>query len=120
MLGSVIKNVWPKAEGYNYMQDAVAWVKANNPNHDPVFYNEPRLRFYAGEEFIGAWPDNWQLVQEQIQSNEINGYKFLLITYSSKHLVKIQTLKLQLPNYFLTKEISNSKGKQGILIFRKN
>ncbi len=120
MLGSVIKNVWPKAEGYNYMQDAVAWVKANNPNHDPVFYNEPRLRFYADEEFIGTWPDNWQLVQEQIQSNEINGYKFLLITYSSKHLVKIQTLKLQLPNYFLTKEISNSKGKKGILIFRKN
>jgi hypothetical protein len=102
------------------MQDAVAWVKTNNPNHDPVFYNEPRLRFYADEEFIGTWPDNWQLVQEQIQSNEINGYKFLLITYSSKHLVKIQTLKLQLPNYFLTKEISNSKGKKGILIFRKN
>jgi hypothetical protein len=99
------------------MQDAVAWVKTNNPNHDPVFYNEPRLRFHAGEEFIGTWPDNWELVQEKIQSNEISKYKFLLINYSSQQLVKIQTLKLQLPNYFLAKKISNSKGKKGTLIF---
>lgn len=101
------------------MQDSAAWIKANNPNHEPVFYNESRMRYYAGEKFIGKWTDNWDFVQEKIKSNEINGYKFLLITYSSKHLEKIETLKLQLPNYFLTKKISNSKGKKGVLIFEK-
>jgi hypothetical protein len=119
MLGSIIKNVWPKAEGYNYMQEAVAWVKANNPNHESVFYNESRMRFYAQEDFIGTWPDNWMLVQEQIKNNQINEFKYLLISYSSKQSSKIESLKIQLKDFDLLKEIKNTKGKKGVLIFIK-
>jgi uncharacterized membrane protein len=119
MLGSVIKNVWPKAEGYNYMQDAVAWVEANNPNHEPVFYNESRMRLYANEKFIGTWEDNWNVIQTKIKNNQINEFKYLLISYSSKQSSKIESLKIQLKDFDLLKEIKNTKGKKGVLIFIK-
>ncbi len=119
MVGSLMKNVWPKAEGYNYMQDAVAWVEANNPNHEPVFYNESRMRLYANEEFIGTWEDNWDVIQTQIKNNQINEFKYLLISYSSKQSSKIESLKIQLKDFDLLKEIKNTKGKKGVLIFIK-
>ena len=119
MLGSVIKNVWPKAEGYNFMQEAVAWVKANNPNHDPVFYNESRMRYYADEKFIGTWPNNWDMIQQKINNGEIEQYNYLLISYSQKDTYKIDNMKSQLKNHVITKKISDAKGKKGVLIFEK-
>lgn len=120
MLGSVIKNAWPKADGYNYMQDAVAWVKANNPNNETVFYNESRLRFYADEAFLGVWPDKLDFVQAQIVSGGINQYTFLLISYSKKQNAKVESITAQLKEYSLIKEIKNTKGKSGVLIFTRS
>lgn len=119
MLVSTIKNVWPKAEGYNYMQEAVAWVKSNNPNHEPVFYNEPRLRYYANEDFNGGWPDNIDYFKEKILNNEINQYDYLLIAYNTHHLKKIKQLIFELKDYLIVKEINAPKGKKGILILQK-
>lgn len=119
-LGSMIKNVWPKADGYNYMQDAVAWVKENNTNNETVFYNESRLRFYADQNYIDSGHDNLEFIQEQIRSSEINQYKFLLISYSSKQFKEINSIKSQLKNYSLVKEMKNNKGKKGALIYKRN
>jgi hypothetical protein len=119
MLGSIIKNVWPKAEGYNYMQEAVAWVKANKIGNEPVFYNEPRLRYYANEDFIGTWPNNYQFIDEKIQNNEINGYKYLLITYSNKNSKEIDQIRQQLNNFTISHKVTDAKGKKGVLIFVK-
>lgn len=121
MLGSTIKNIWPKAQGYNYMQDAIAWIKQNKHDNTPVFYNEPRLRYYAGEKFIGTWmtQDDWKIVQEKIKNGEINQYNDLIISYSSKHLLKIDELKGQLTQFSLVKNFTNARGKKGVLIFKK-
>lgn len=119
MLGSIIKNIWPKAEGYNYMQDAVAWTKIINRNNAPVFYNESRMRYYADEKFIGTWPNNWDMIQQKINNGEIEQYNYLLISYSQKDTYKIDNIKSQLKNHVLTKKISDAKGKKGVLIFEK-
>ena len=119
MLGSLIKNVWPKAEGYNFKQEAVAWVKANNLNHEPVLYNESRMRYYADEKFIGSWPMKWDMIQQIINNGEIDQYKYLLINYSQKEIYKIDNIKSQLKNHVITEKISDAKGKKGVLIFEK-
>jgi hypothetical protein len=119
MLGCLIKNVLPKANGYNYMQQAVSFVKVANQKNEPVFYNEPRLRYYANEDFIGTWPDNYQFIDEKIQNNEIIGYKYLLITYSNKNSKEIDQIRQQLKNFTISHKVTDAKGKKGVLIFVK-
>jgi hypothetical protein len=120
MLGSMIKNVWPKAEGYNYVQEAVAWIKANNPNNDAILYNETRLRFYADEAFIGVGDDRWNFVKAQIDNGEINQYTFLVINHSNKQAITTESVKAQLKNFSLIKEIKNTKGTKRVFIFKRN
>jgi hypothetical protein len=120
MLGSMIKNVWPKAEGYNYVQEAVAWIKANNPNNDAILYNETRLRFYADEAFIGVGDDRWSFVKAQIDNGEINQYTFLVINHSNKQAITTESVKAQLKNFSLIKEIKNTKGTKRVFIFKRN
>lgn len=120
MSGSTIKNIWPKAQGYNYMQEAVAWAQKNNADQATIFYNDTRLRFYANEEFIGTWLDNWEFVQEKIKSHEINEYNLLVISYSSRQISELSKLKNALPQFSLVKNITNSRGKKGVLIFQKS
>ena len=117
MLGSVIKNVWPKAEGYNYLQDAAAWIKANNPNHEPVFYNEVRMRYYAGEKFIGTWNNNQKYVQDEIKNKSIEKYKWLIIASSKKH-ESINEIDKNLPQYFNVGIFKDTKHKKFIVIYK--
>jgi hypothetical protein len=118
MLGSVIKNVWPKAEGYNYMQEAVAWVEANNPNHEPVFYNESRMRYYAGEKFIGNWNNNTNFLIDSIDNKTLIDSKWLLITSSIKHNNE-KIVQLKLNNYRLIRVFKDQKQKKFIMIYIK-
>ena len=50
---SIFKNVLSKGGGYNYTQAAVTWVKARH-DKQRVFYEDSRMRYYAGEPFIGS------------------------------------------------------------------
>lgn len=115
----MIKNVWSKADGYNYMQDAVAWVKANNPKNNAIFYNEARLRFYADEAFIGTWDDRWNYVQAQIDNDQIDQYTFLVISHSNKQAITTESVKTRLKNFTLIKEVKNTKGTKRVFIFKK-
>ena len=80
MLGSVMKNVWPKAEGYNYLQDAAAWIKVNNPNHEHVFYSDKRMQYYAEKKFDGIRNDGPPKIDNAIQDQSIYNYDCLLIS----------------------------------------
>ena len=117
MLGSVIKNVWPKAEGYNYMQDAVAWVKANNPNHDPVFYNETRMRYYAGEKYMRIEGSNFEFLKKEIQNESIQNFQWILIKSSNSH-PDHQLIEKHLPNYKLAKLILYNNQKKFVYIYK--
>jgi hypothetical protein len=111
MLGSIIKNVWPKAEGYNYMQDAVAWVEANNPNREPVFYNETRLKYYAGTSF------NLENNKNANRDQGIN-YRFIVIKGSKKHENEMSFELIK--DYKLVKIFEYRTQKKFILIFKSN
>jgi hypothetical protein len=114
-----VKNILPKRQGYNYMQDAATWLKQHNSEQAPVFYNETRMRYYMGEPFVGVWEDNGELVSDAIENKTINQYRFLVVTQSSKRPEDNVLISKQLTNYSEVKRFNSFKAKNSIVIYRK-
>jgi hypothetical protein len=119
MLLSFVKNILPKAEGYNYMQDAVAWVKANNKENKPVFYDDSRVRYYAGAPFVGTGIDSWFQVKSAIENQSIQQYDFLLINHSAKHPEREKLITEKLAQYSEVKRFTSHKAKKTLIIYSK-
>lgn len=114
-----VKNVLPKRQGYNYMQEAVAWVKANNTDNNPVFYNAPRLRYYAGVPFLGKWDDNWGIVLSEIKSESLYRYEYLMISHSSNYPIGKLIVSEKLPMFVEIKRFYDVKQKKSVVIYKK-
>jgi hypothetical protein len=119
MLLSFVKNILPKAEGYNYMQDAVAWVKVNNKEDKPVFYDDSRVRYYAGAPFVGTGTDSWSIVTSAIEDQSIQQYDFLLINHSAKHPEREKLITEKLAQYSEVKRFSSFKAKKIVIVYSK-
>ncbi len=116
---SLVKNILPKEKGYNYLQDAAAWVKVKNIDNKPVFYDDSRVRYYAGAPFVGTWGDNWLVTKSAIEDNSITQYDFLLISYSAKHPEREMVIKNKLPQYHEIKRFSPAMTNKSIVIYQK-
>lgn len=117
---SLVKNILPKSEGYNYMQDAVNWVQSHNTQNKPVFSEESRIRYYMGQPFITNNGDNWKVVTSAINSREILNYDYLLLSHSAKHPEREQIIAEQLPLFKEVKRFNSAKAKKSIVIYIKN
>lgn len=116
---SLVKNILPKRDGYNYMQDAVAWLNTQNEPKQPVFYDDSRTRYYAGAPFIGTWDDTWRTVETAIENNSIDQYEFLVINHSLKHPEREQILIEKIPQFSQMKEFSDANNKKSVVIYQK-
>lgn len=119
MLLSLIKNILPKAEGYNYMQNAAYWVKSHNTQNKPVFSEESRIRYYMGQPFSSNYGNNWEVVTSAINSKEILNYDYLLISHSAKHPEREQLIAELLPQFKEIKRFNSAKAKKSIVIYIK-
>lgn len=119
MLLSLVKNILPKRDGYNYMQDAVIWLNETNESKKPVFYDDSRARYYAGAPFIGTWSDNWLLVKTAIENKSIIQYEFLTISYSYKHPEREQFILKNLSQFHEIKKFGSPNAKKYVVIYRK-
>jgi len=118
MLLSLIKNILPKADGYNYMQDAAAWVKTANKDNKPVFADEVRVRYYMESAFTRNRGDNWKVVKKAMASKEILNYEYLLISYSEKRPEHEKIIAEQLPQFKEVKRFYSVKAKKSIVIYQ--
>ena len=119
MVLSSIKNLLPKQKGYNYQQDAVAWLQANNTQNKPVFYDEARMRYYAHAEFLMPWSDNWSNTLSLIASKEIYQYDYLLINFTAKQASKKLQFEQQLPDYHNINNFYDVKAKKHTAVYIK-
>jgi len=119
MLLGLIKNILPKPEGYHYMQEAAAWVKANNTENRPVFSDDSRVRYYMGIAFVRSHGMNWKTVKHEMKSNRIQNYEFLLISHSVKHPEHEKVIADRLPQFKEIKRFNGIKSKKSIVIYRK-
>ena len=116
----LVKNILPKRAGHNYQQDAVAWVKSHNTDNLPIFYDSSRVRYYAGEPFIGTWMDVWQKVTEATEDGSIHAYEFLLISQEDNEEWKSAYMAEKLPGYREVHRASNRKGKKFVVVYQKS
>jgi hypothetical protein len=120
MLLSLIKNILPKAEGYNYMQDAVTWVQSQNIENKPVFTDESRIIYYMGAPYIRRGSDNWKVLTDAINNKEILNYEYLLISHSAKRPEHERKIAEQLPQFKEVKRFYSVKAKKSIVVYKKN
>jgi len=119
MLFGILKNISPKAEGYNYLQSAASWVKKYNIESKPVFYDETRIRYYLDEPFTHKWGDTWNIVTTAINNNTINNYDLLMISHTRKHPEYETYIANQLPDYVQVKRFNSVKKSKSIVIYEK-
>lgn len=119
MLGGALKIVLPKKHGYNYMQEAVAWVQENNKENKPVFYDQARMRYYGNEPFIGVFNGHLDYLKSNIENKEIYQYHYLLIESPTKKHSVIPMMQEKLPEYSLLKRFKDYTGRKCVLIYVK-
>lgn len=119
MLGSSVKNILPKKQGYNYMQEAVTWVITNNTDDEPVFYDQARMRYYAGLPFIGTFDNRFDYLESSISDKSIYQHNYLLIEASSKDDSNTIMIQNSLPEYSLIKQFNDAQLKKCIKIYKK-
>lgn len=113
-----VKNILPKRQGYNYMQEAVTWLKQHNIEQKPVFYDESRLRYYAAEPFTGTTPDTWKETLTKIKMNDLNSHTFLLISHSTKAQKREAELLRLKPRYREIARFPDEKRRKFIVIYQ--
>lgn len=116
---SLLKICLPKRDGYNYAQDAVAWVKLNNIENKPVFYDDSRMRYYADAPFTSAFGETDGVLNTYISDQSIHQYEYLLVNYSASKPEHAITLIKMLPQYREIKRFNSYKNKKSILILKK-
>lgn len=116
---TLIKNILPKKDGYNYMQDAITWLKTENTTNSPVYYNEARLRYFAGEPYIGKWDDNLVVLRHALNTNEVSNHEILALAISDKHLNQDGLPDKRLANYREIRRFSDVKKHKHVIIYKK-
>jgi hypothetical protein len=117
----LVKNILPKRDGYNYVQNAVAWLKTKNTTNAPVFYDDTRARYYAGAPFIGnTWIENWVVLRTAIENGSIDQYEFLVINHSNRYRERELLLAKDIPQYVPIKRFSDANHKKYVVIYQKN
>lgn len=121
MVLGFVKNLMPKKTGYNYMQDAVKWLDSNSHASlkTEVFFNETRMRYYAGAPFIGTWNNNLSLISTAISDRSIYQHPFLMIATSTKEEVNLHALMVKLPDYKEIKRFHDAKAKKYVIVYQK-
>ncbi|MGJ8619977.1 MAG: hypothetical protein ACSHWN_06570 [Methylophilaceae bacterium] len=112
-----VKNILPKREGYNYAQEAVEWIDNHNRSAI-VFYEDSRLRYYAGEPFIGNGLYNWESLIANNNNKRAISYDYLVISFKKLDESKKELIEQSLLNYKEIKRFYSEKSKKYIAIYQ--
>jgi len=116
LLLGIVKNIMPKREGYNYQQDAIAWLNTYNKHHENVFIDDSRLRFYAGQSFRWQGSDFSEL-KNSYDNKSIYNHTILVISSTKEHPESELFVAKYLPQYQEIKRFSNRKGNKQVVIY---
>lgn len=116
-----IKNVLPKHAGYNFEQDAVAYLKQQQIPNSKVFFISPRSRYFAGAPYSGRGYEYWDYIEKAITNGSIYQYDYLMINLAidDKFVARQKILTEKLPQYKVAKEFYGTRGKKKIILYSK-
>jgi hypothetical protein len=116
----MIKNILPKREGYNYQQEAAAWLRKNTTKSDMIFFDNQRLKYHYNQAFGGDGRYTWEIVQEAIENGTIFKYNYITISYEKGDDEMLKSLETRLSEYKIIAKYDGIKAKKSVLIFQKN
>ncbi|MDI1308273.1 MAG: hypothetical protein PSV17_02415 [Methylotenera sp.] len=118
---SGIDNLLPKRAGYNFEQEAVAYIKTQNVPNSKVFYVTPRSRYFAGAPYAGRGYKYWDYTKRAIEDGSIYQYSYLVININidEEFPARKALLDEKLPQYNLVKEFYAYRKKKEIMIYLK-
>lgn len=118
---SAIKNMLPKRAGYNFEQDAVAYLQQQNIPNSKVFFVTPRSRYFAGAPYAGRGYEYWEYTQEAIANGSIYQYDYLAINVDvdEQFAEKRKILEVKLPQYNISKEFYGPRGRKRVMLYKK-
>ncbi len=119
LLFGFIKNILPKQDGYNYQQQAVEWIHTNKTHNLSIFYDDERVRFYAGAPFIGKDLDSLALIKAAEKDGSLNHYQILMVSSSKKHAEGEQFVQQNLPEFKEIKRFSSNKKDKHLIVYKK-
>ena len=119
---SGVKNLLPKQAGYNFEQDAIAFIKAKNLANNEVFYVTPRSRYFAGAPYAGRGYEYWEYTKKAIEDGSIYRYNYLVINLDidDEFPARKKILNEKLSQYSVIKEFYGYRNKKKIMIYLKN
>lgn len=118
---SAVKNILPNRAGYNFEQDAVAYLKQQQIPNSRVFFVTPRSRYYAGAPYAGRGHDYWDYTQAAITDGSIYQYDYLAINLDidERYAAREKILTEKLPQYKVVKEFYGLRNKKKIMLFER-
>ena len=119
---SGVKNLLPKQAGYNFEQDAIAFIKAKNLANNEVFYVTPRSRYFAEAPYAGRGYEYWEYTKKAIEDGSIYRYNYLVINLDidDEFPARKKILNEKLSQYSVIKEFYGYRNKKKIMIYLKN
>ncbi len=116
-----IKNILPKRAGYNFEQDAVAYLKQQQIPNSKVFFVTPRSRYFAGAPYTDRGYEYWNYTQKAIADGSIYQYDYLAINLDidDQYVARKKILDEKLPQFKVAKEFLGLRGKKEILLYVK-
>lgn len=120
MLGSALKNILPKKQGYNYMQDAVAWIEKANKKKSPVFYDDNRMKFYAGQTVSYDQVKHATRFDSLLAEQTFKKYEFIVLNHSKNNPEYVLHAKNTLTDYAEINRFFDGKKRKFIIIYKRN
>ena len=116
---NLVKNMLPPSDDHNFEQSAAAWMKENSSPQKTIFINNAKLRYYAGQPYIGK-KDSWESTLKSIKDQSIYGYDYLVLSLNGKKIEQQQQyLSEVLPQYKIVNKFRRGT-KKVVLIYSKH
>ena len=97
LLMQLLATLWPSGRDSAYEVEAVRWVESARLPGQQVFYDDNRLRYYAGHPHaLASQNSGWKGLRKLIESGEIGQYQMLVVHVRDLGPDQIQFLESRL------------------------
>lgn len=117
---TLLKNLMPKPEGFNFRQDAVLWLKQKNTMHEPVFFNDARLSYYYDDESVFlkiTSQRNNREIYHNLNFEILHKYKYIVLYNTKGDEAPYQLIKSNTNQFLEIKLFVNHKKDKSVTIF---
>jgi hypothetical protein len=113
------KTYYLSNQGYNYQQEAVAWIKRYNLKNSPVYYDDVRMKYYAGELVYNEQAKHEASIDKLLRNKALEEHKFIVLNHHDNQAFFTLKSKAEPSNYIEVQRFYDAKKRKLIIIYEK-